>query len=64
MQEAIAGQRFEQATHAAVVSNAGYTRAAQELAGAAGVLLLHHEELAGLAARLNGSSAEPLRRLA
>lgn len=48
VQEAIAGQRFEQATHAAVVSNQPFTRAAQQLAGAAGVLLLHHEELPDL----------------
>lgn len=51
VQEAIAGQWFEQATHAAVVSNQGYTRAAQQLASTAGVLLLHHDELPSLERR-------------
>ena len=52
VQQAIAGQRFELATHAAVVSNATFTRSARELASAAGVLLLHHDELPSLGERL------------
>lgn len=57
VQEAIAGQRFEQATHSAVVSNQPFTRAAQQLAGAAGVLLLHHEELPALEQRCGSLAA-------
>ena len=34
---------------AAVVSNAGFTPAARKLAGTTGVLLLHHDDLSGLA---------------
>ena len=51
VQQAIAGQRFELATHAVVVSNAAFTRSARELAAAAGVLLLHHDELPSLGER-------------
>ncbi len=45
VQEAIAGQAFMGATHAAVVSNQTYTRAARDLAGRARVLLLSAEDL-------------------
>ena len=45
VQEAIAGQRFMGATHAAVVSNQSYTRAAQELAHRTGVRLLSADDL-------------------
>lgn len=63
VQEAIAGQRFEQATHAAVVSNATYTRAARQLAGVAGVMLLHHDELPDLLSLVEGGaqSLQPAR---
>ena len=52
VQEAHAGKGFAGAAHAVVVSNATYTRAAQDLARALGVVLMHHEELAGLEAKL------------
>ena len=45
VQEVFAAMRFEHAQHAAVVSNADYTRAARQLAATNGVLLLHHEDL-------------------
>ncbi len=62
VQEAIAGQRFASATHAAVVSNAVFTKAAQQLATIAGVLLLHHEELPTLERRISVSGALPSAR--
>ena len=48
VQEAIAGMAFHKANYAAVVSNAAFTRQARELASAAGVVLLHHEQLTDL----------------
>ena len=45
MQEVLAARLHQQADHAAVVSNAAYTAAAQQLARTNGVYLLHHEEL-------------------
>jgi restriction system protein len=45
VQEVIAGQAFMGATHAAVVSNQTYTRAARTLAGRTRVLLLSAEDL-------------------
>lgn len=48
VQQAIAGGIFGQADKAAVVSPAPYTISAQQLASAAGVLLLHHSQLADL----------------
>jgi len=39
------------------VSNAAFTRAARSLAAAAGVLLLHHEELQGLERRIEALDA-------
>ncbi|MBI1359563.1 MAG: hypothetical protein GC155_04685 [Alphaproteobacteria bacterium] len=46
VQEALSGKAFAKAHIAAVVSNAGFTRKAHELAAATGVMLLHHTELA------------------
>lgn len=48
VQEAHAAAGFVDATHAAVVSNADYTRSAVQLARKLGVLLLHHSELPDL----------------
>lgn len=46
VQEAIAAREWESATHAAVVSNAGFSRSAQDLAHKSGVFLWHHDQLA------------------
>jgi restriction system protein len=48
VQEAFAAKAFHAGQHAAVVSNAAFTRSAQQLASVNGVLLLHHEQLADL----------------
>ncbi len=48
VQEAHAALGFHAGDRAAVVSNASFTRAAQELARATGVLLLHHDQLPDL----------------
>jgi HJR/Mrr/RecB family endonuclease len=56
VQEAIAARAVEKADHAAVVSVSGYTLAAYALAASAGVLLLHHAELPGLADRLTAAA--------
>ncbi len=48
VQEVYAAQRHHAADLAAVVSNAGYTRAAHALAKTTGVRLLHHRELGAL----------------
>jgi restriction system protein len=45
VQEVFAAKAFQQATHAAVVSNAAFTKAAHELAATTGVMLLHVSEL-------------------
>ncbi|WP_052954489.1 restriction endonuclease [Microvirga vignae] len=45
VQEIIAAREYEYADLAAVVSNAPFTVAAKELASAASVLLLHHDEI-------------------
>jgi restriction system protein len=45
VQEILAGKAFAKAHIAAVVSNAGFTTKAHELAAATGVLLLHYTEL-------------------
>ena len=47
VQEISAARLHQQADHAAVVSNAVYTAAAQQLARTNGIFLLHHEELRG-----------------
>jgi restriction system protein len=48
VQEVIAGRAFENADFAAVVTNATFTSAARQLASAAHVLLLHHDQLGQL----------------
>jgi restriction system protein len=48
VQEAIAGKAFVNADTACVVSNAGYTASAKELASISNVSLLHHTELTRL----------------
>ncbi|POF61312.1 restriction endonuclease [Novacetimonas maltaceti] len=52
VQQITAARAHYNATVAAVVSNAAYTRAAQQLARTNGVWLLHHDELRGLSQRL------------
>jgi restriction system protein len=52
VQEVFAAQAHLRATHAAVVTNANYTRQAKHLANTTGVLLLHHAELDLLDSRL------------
>lgn len=56
VQEAIAGKAFERAEYAAVVSNASFTKAAQQLAATAGVFLLHHDQLGDLDSMFRGHS--------
>ena len=46
VQEVIAAREYEYADLAAVVSNGPFTASARELASAANVLLLHHDEIA------------------
>ena len=48
VQEAHAAVGYHAGDHAAVVSNASFTRSAKQLAAANGVLLLHHDQLADL----------------
>lgn len=48
VQEVAAAARYWGSDVAAVVSNAGFTPAARKLAGATGVLLLHHDNLSEL----------------
>jgi restriction system protein len=48
VQEAVAARGYWSANLAAVVTNAGFTPAARRLAGATGVLLLHHDDLPAL----------------
>ena len=45
VQEVVAGKGFYNLDHAIVVSSAGFTRSAKELASSHGVLLLHHSDL-------------------
>lgn len=52
VQEVIGGRAVHRAQAAAVVSNAAYTRGAQELARMTKVLLLHHTELLSLDQKL------------
>lgn len=48
VQEAFAGMSYHEATVACVVSNAAYTKAAQQLAATTGVHLLHYSQLSDL----------------
>lgn len=59
IQEVHAAAAFIDATHAAVVAPADYTRAARQLAGKLGVLLLHHTQLSKLEELLADASASP-----
>jgi restriction system protein len=52
VQEIIAGRQFEDAHHAVVVSNAAFTKSAQQLAAKSNVALLHHDELETYGRRL------------
>jgi len=55
VQEAFAGKSFECADYAAVVSNAGFTRSARQLADSTHVMLLHHDELSRLELQIFGT---------
>ena len=57
VQEAHAAMAFHAGDRAAVVSNALFTRSAQQLARVSGVLLLHHDELADLDRLIRQSEA-------
>lgn len=59
VQEAFAARTHYKATVAGVVTNAAYTRSAQELAQSTGVLLLHHSDLALLDARIETAHIIP-----
>jgi restriction system protein len=48
VQEILAGQAFERAHYAVVVSNNSFTRAALQLSSSTGVKLLHHSQLSEL----------------
>lgn len=52
VQEAAAAKLHERGDWAAVVSNAGFTPSARQLAHSTGTLLLHHSDLPGIDARL------------
>lgn len=54
VQEVYAAKAHVRATHAAVVTNATFTRSAIELAGSTDVLLLHHSDLPGLQSMVTG----------
>lgn len=57
VQEAIAAREWESATHAAVVSNAAFSRSAQGLANKSGVFLWHHDQLAAAERECSSRSA-------
>lgn len=52
VQEVYAAKRHQSADFAVVVSNAGYTKAARQLASTTGVVLMHHEALPTINAAL------------
>ena len=58
VQEAHAAVGFHGGDHAAVVTNARFTRSAKQLAEANGVLLLHHDQLADLGHLIGCDSAQ------
>jgi restriction system protein len=62
VQEAAAARAHEQAGHAVVVTNNGYTGAAEQLAATNGVLLLHYSDLRNLDEILGGKERIPPRR--
>jgi len=55
VQEVSAGMTHWNGTHAVVVSNAGFTRAAKQLAESTGVVLIAETELANLENRINAT---------
>ncbi len=59
VQEAHAAVGFHAGDRAAVVSNATFTRSAQQLARANGVVLLHHDQLADLERLIRHADARP-----
>jgi restriction system protein len=59
VQEIFAGRAFLGAHFAAVVSSAGFTRSAIQLAQSTNVILLEHDELAMLELRIFGASSVP-----
>ncbi|HJU16254.1 MAG TPA: restriction endonuclease [Stellaceae bacterium] len=61
VQEVHAARAYVGAQAAAVVSNQGYTRAAQDLATKTGVMLLHFTELRNLDDRLGEAARDPFR---
>jgi restriction system protein len=63
VQEAVAAKAFENATHAAVVTNNRYTPAAEQLAHKNNVLLLHYRDLRELDTKIfqgRGNTAQPV----
>lgn len=59
IQEIVAGKAYERAHHCAVVTNNRYTPAAEQLASANGVFLLHYSELAKLESLIRQESTTP-----
>lgn len=55
VQEAVAAKAFEQAHYCAVVSNSSYTSAAEQLASANKVLLLHYSDLQTIESLFRGA---------
>lgn len=55
VQEAVAARAFEQAHYCAVVSNSSYTSAAEQLASANSVLLLHYSDLKRIETLIQGA---------
>lgn len=53
VQEALAGSKYYGASHAAVLTNAGYTKSATELANSSGVLLLSQYDIPALQEKLD-----------
>ena len=59
VQEALAAQRYYATDHAAVISNAAFTRSAVQLARSADVLLLHASDLDALDGLVDGTHRAP-----
>jgi restriction system protein len=59
VQEALAAQRYYATDHAAVVSNAAFTKSAVQLARSADVLLLHASDLDALDGLVDGTRRAP-----
>tara|TARA_B100000446_G_scaffold184352_1_gene206263 strand:- start:120846 stop:122183 length:1338 start_codon:yes stop_codon:yes gene_type:complete len=56
VQEIHAGMGYENAIHAAVITNTSYTKSAKQLARSLGVLLCHHDQLGELTQQLLGKT--------